>query len=123
MQACFYPFPIFSKIIVHYQRCIGGVGAFLIQTGYFFKKQSQLIESNDSFSLTVSMRISDDEFTATWETFRLMFLDTHTLSLWLIPLALAVLLRLITHKFHHQLIFPLCKFLDFLFSNLGLLMI
>lgn len=72
-----------------------------------------LPNSNAPSSLTVSMRISDDEFTATWETFRLMFLDTHTLALWLIPLSLAVLLRLITHKFHHQLIFPLCWFQSF----------
>ncbi|TFK22839.1 hypothetical protein FA15DRAFT_671086 [Coprinopsis marcescibilis] len=70
--------------------CIGGVGVFLIITGF-----------------AVSMRISDDEFTMTWETLRFMFLETHNLILWASPMALAILLRLITHKFHHQLIFPL----------------
>ncbi|KAF8197043.1 sulfate transporter family-domain-containing protein [Pholiota molesta] len=69
--------------------CIGGVGAFLIETG-----------------LTVSMRISDDDFDFTWKTFEIMFFDSHNLILWTIPLLLAILLRLITHKFHHQLIFP-----------------
>ncbi|KJA17340.1 hypothetical protein HYPSUDRAFT_1023378 [Hypholoma sublateritium FD-334 SS-4] len=52
------------------------------------------------------MRISDDDFDFTWKTFRFMFLDAHNLMLWTIPLLLAVLLRLITHKYHHQLIFP-----------------
>ena len=35
--------------------------------------------------------------------------EVNNLVLWALPLLLAVLLRLITHKFHHQLIFPLCK--------------
>ncbi|KAJ7577964.1 sulfate transporter family-domain-containing protein [Mycena floridula] len=70
--------------------CIGGVGAFLIETG-----------------LTVSMRIDDDDFQMTVETFKFMFLDTHNLILWTLPLGLAILLRVITHKYNHQLIFPL----------------
>ncbi|KAJ7675474.1 sulfate transporter family-domain-containing protein [Mycena rosella] len=72
--------------------CIGGVGAFLIETG-----------------LTVSLRISDDDFTATWETFKFVFLDAHNLALWTIPLALAVLLRVVTEslRWRHQLVFPL----------------
>ncbi|KAF9483648.1 sulfate anion transporter [Pholiota conissans] len=52
------------------------------------------------------MRISDDDFDFTWKTFELMFFNGHNLILWTIPLFLAILLRLITHKFHHQLIFP-----------------
>ncbi|KAJ7641494.1 sulfate transporter family-domain-containing protein [Roridomyces roridus] len=72
--------------------CIGGVGAFLIETG-----------------LTVSLRISDDDFTATWETFRFVFLDPHNLALWTIPLALAILLRFVTEglRWRHQLVFPI----------------
>ncbi|KAJ7640445.1 sulfate transporter family-domain-containing protein [Mycena polygramma] len=72
--------------------CIGGVGAFLIETG-----------------LTVSLRISDDDFTATWSTFKFVFLDAHNLALWTIPLALAILLRVITDllRWRHQLVFPL----------------
>ncbi|KAF5375834.1 hypothetical protein D9615_008236 [Tricholomella constricta] len=69
--------------------CIGGVGAFLIETGF-----------------TVSMRIGEGDLGANWETIETMFLSTHNLILWVIPLVLAVLLRVITHKFHHQLIFP-----------------
>ncbi|KAF6756738.1 vacuole protein [Ephemerocybe angulata] len=69
--------------------CIGGVGVFLMATGF-----------------AISMRIPDDDFTLSWETLRLMFLENHNLVLWAIPLGLAVLLRLITHRFHHQLIFP-----------------
>ncbi|KAJ7021466.1 sulfate transporter family-domain-containing protein [Mycena alexandri] len=72
--------------------CIGGVGAFLIETG-----------------LTVSLRISDDDFTATWETFKFVFFDAHNLALWTIPLALAILLRVVTEslRWRHQLVFPL----------------
>ncbi|KAG6841586.1 hypothetical protein C0991_009342 [Blastosporella zonata] len=70
--------------------CIGGVGAFLMQTGF-----------------TVSMRIGEDDLGADWKTIQMMFLDTHNLTLWVIPLILAVLLRVITYKFHHQLIFPI----------------
>ncbi|KAJ7119614.1 sulfate transporter family-domain-containing protein [Mycena epipterygia] len=71
--------------------CIGGVGAFLIETG-----------------LTVSLRISDDDFTATWSTFKFVFLDSHNLALWTIPLALAILLRVVTEnlRWRHQLVFP-----------------
>jgi SulP family sulfate permease len=69
--------------------CIGGVGAFLIETG-----------------LTVSTRISDDDFSYTLSTLKFFF-QPHNLILWLPALGLAVLLRLITHKYHHQLIFPL----------------
>ncbi|KAJ3746096.1 sulfate transporter family-domain-containing protein [Lentinula detonsa] len=69
--------------------CIGGVGAFLIETG-----------------LTVSMRIPDDDFNIDLETLRFMFLEPQNLALWTIPLALAILLRLITSRWSHQLIFP-----------------
>ncbi|KII84805.1 hypothetical protein PLICRDRAFT_342187 [Plicaturopsis crispa FD-325 SS-3] len=63
--------------------CIGGVGAFLIETG-----------------LTVSTRIDDDELG--WSIF-----SPSSLIMWLPAMALAVLLRLITHKVHHQLVFPI----------------
>jgi SulP family sulfate permease len=69
--------------------CIGGVGVFLINTGFM-----------------VSARMDDDDFAFTPEVFKFFFLNGHVLSLWVPALALAVLLRLITHKFHHQLIFP-----------------
>ncbi|KAJ3888155.1 sulfate transporter family-domain-containing protein [Lentinula edodes] len=69
--------------------CIGGVGAFLIETG-----------------LTVSMRIPDDNFVIDLRTLKFMFLEPHTLALWTIPLGLAILLRVITSKWSHQLIFP-----------------
>ncbi|KAH8111674.1 sulfate transporter family-domain-containing protein [Phellopilus nigrolimitatus] len=68
--------------------CIGGVGVFLIETG-----------------LTVCARIDDDDFTYTLDTLK-FFLDAGVLVRWLPALALAVLLRAITHRFHHQLIFP-----------------
>ncbi|KAF4588225.1 hypothetical protein EYR38_010192 [Pleurotus pulmonarius] len=70
--------------------CIGGVGVFLIQTG-----------------LTVSTRLPDDDFAFDLATFKFFFLNSHNLVLWLVPLALAVLLRLITHKYTHQLVFPM----------------
>lgn len=55
------------------------------------------------------MRIDDDDFQINWEMFKFMFLDTHNLALWSIPLVLAILLRVITEKYHHQLIFPMCE--------------
>lgn len=60
-------------------------------------------------SLTVSMRIDDDDFSMTWDTLKFTLLNMHNVTLWVIPLGLAILLRLITAKYHHQLIFPLCK--------------
>ncbi|KAF7416286.1 hypothetical protein PC9H_002551 [Pleurotus ostreatus] len=70
--------------------CIGGVGVFLIQTG-----------------LTVSTRLPDDDFAFNLATFKFFFLDSHNLVLWLVPLALAMLLRLLTYKYTHQLLFPM----------------
>ncbi|KAM6499690.1 Sulfate transporter family domain containing protein [Amanita muscaria] len=71
--------------------CIGGVGVFLIVTGF-----------------TVSLRLDDGSFSeAPGETIRYMFKDMHSISLWLVPLTLAVLLRVITSRWHHQLIFPI----------------
>jgi hypothetical protein len=60
------------------------------------------------FRLTVSTRISDDDFSYNLSTLKFMC-EPHNLVLWLPALGLAVLLRLITHKYHHQLIFPLCE--------------
>lgn len=62
------------------------------------------------YRLTVSMRISEENFTMTWKTFEFMFFNVHNLILWTLPLGLAILLRVVTHKYHHQLIFPLCEF-------------
>ncbi|EAU83619.2 vacuole protein [Coprinopsis cinerea okayama7 len=70
--------------------CIGGVGVFLILTGF-----------------AVALRVPDDELTFSLETLRFMFLDTHNLVLWLLPLGMAVLLRVVTQRWHHQLIFPI----------------
>jgi len=99
-------------------RCIGGVGAFLIETGsdpFFFQFPrtfylTGFFLGSYRYSLTVSVRISEDDFDMTWKTFRFMFLDVHNLLLWSLPLFLAILLRLITYKYHHQLIFPLCVY-------------
>ncbi|CCL98492.1 uncharacterized protein FIBRA_00490 [Fibroporia radiculosa] len=70
--------------------CIGGVGVFLIITG-----------------LTVSTRMADDDFDLTLSTFKLLFLNIGNLVLWVPAFGLAVLLRVITHRFEHQLIFPI----------------
>ncbi|KAL6303578.1 sulfate transporter family-domain-containing protein [Sparassis latifolia] len=73
--------------------CIGGVGVFLILTG-----------------LTVSTRMADDDFALDFATFKYLFLNAHNLALWAPAFGLAVLLRVITHKYEHQLIFPICAF-------------
>ncbi|KAI0702395.1 sulfate transporter family-domain-containing protein [Cerioporus squamosus] len=70
--------------------CIGGVGVFLVITG-----------------LTVSTRMSDDDFSLSLETFKFFVLNARNLALWLPAFGLAVLLRVITHKWDHQLIFPI----------------
>ncbi|KAG8696459.1 hypothetical protein FRC09_008504 [Ceratobasidium sp. 395] len=71
--------------------CIGGVGVFLIETGF-----------------EVAAGVNDDEgFQYDLPTFRKFFMDAHNLSLWVPAFALAVLLRVITHRVHHQLVFPI----------------
>ncbi|CAL1702683.1 unnamed protein product [Somion occarium] len=70
--------------------CIGGVGVFLIITGF-----------------TVCIRMSEDDFDLSLSTFKLLFFNVRNLTLWAPPFALAVLLRVITHKYRHQLIFPI----------------
>ncbi|CBQ68399.1 conserved hypothetical protein (N-terminal fragment), partial [Sporisorium reilianum SRZ2] len=70
--------------------CIGGVGIFLIETG-----------------LEVCSRLqSEDGFQYDLETLRFFFQSGHMIALWLPPLLLAILLRIITSRFHHPLIFP-----------------
>lgn len=70
--------------------CIGGVGIFLIETGF-----------------EVAAGVNDEEgFQYNMATFRKFFMDPHHLTLWVPAFALAVLLRIITHRVHHQLVFP-----------------
>ncbi|WVQ99241.1 hypothetical protein IAU59_006373 [Kwoniella sp. CBS 9459] len=69
--------------------CIGGVGIFLIETG-----------------LEVSRGLKEEGFEYNLATLKMFFESGHVIALWTIPLALAILLRVITHFFHHQLIFP-----------------
>lgn len=77
--------------------CIGGVGVFLIITG-----------------LNVSTRLQDDEFSLSLDTL-LFFLRGHNLALWAPAFALAALLRVITSRWHHQLILPTCAYPPLLF--------
>ncbi|WWC89504.1 uncharacterized protein L201_004428 [Kwoniella dendrophila CBS 6074] len=74
--------------------CIGGVGVFLIETG-----------------LEVSRGLKEEGFEYNLATLKLFFESGHVIALWTIPLALAILLRVITHFYHHQLIFPAYFFL------------
>jgi len=67
--------------------CIGGVGAFLFVTG-----------------LTVSARLEEVEGISL-DLVRHYF-DLPILFLWLVPLLLAITLRLITSRYSHPLIFP-----------------
>ncbi|KIJ67173.1 hypothetical protein HYDPIDRAFT_165880 [Hydnomerulius pinastri MD-312] len=71
--------------------CIGGVGIFLILTG-----------------LTVSTRLPSDALDPpTLATLRYFALDPHALAQWVPPALLAVLLRVITTRWKHQLVFPI----------------
>lgn len=65
------------------------MGIFLIETG-----------------LEVSLGLKSEGFEYNLSTLKLFFHDIHSVLLWTIPLFLAILLRVITHFFHHQLIFP-----------------
>lgn len=53
--------------------------------------------------------MEDDDFALTFEMFRFLFLDLHNFTLWFPSFILAALLRVITHKYHNQLIFPACE--------------
>ncbi|KAF9221142.1 hypothetical protein BS17DRAFT_712424 [Gyrodon lividus] len=71
--------------------CIGGVGIFLILTG-----------------LTVSTRLPSDALDPpTFEILRYFAVDAHALAQWVPPLILAILLRVITARWKHQLLFPI----------------
>lgn len=70
--------------------CIGGVGVFLIETGMEVSGQ---LKSEDGFQWNLD---TFHFFTQNW------FMVAH----WLPALGLAILLRVITHRFHHPLIFP-----------------
>ncbi|ORY32605.1 sulfate transporter family-domain-containing protein [Naematelia encephala] len=69
--------------------CIGGVGIFLIETG-----------------LEVSLGLKEEGFEYNFNTLHMFFQSSHSILLWTIPLGLAILLRVITHFYHHQLVFP-----------------
>ncbi|KAF9788413.1 sulfate transporter family-domain-containing protein [Thelephora terrestris] len=69
--------------------CIGGVGVFLIVTG-----------------CAVCTGLKDEDFSLSYRMLQWLFLNLHNLVLWLPAFCLAILLRVITHKYHHQLIFP-----------------
>ena len=57
--------------------------------------------------------MSDDDFSLSLETFKFLVLNAGNLVLWLPAFALAVLLRVITHRWDHQLIFPICKHVSY----------
>jgi hypothetical protein len=59
--------------------------------------------------LNVSTRLRDDDFSLSLDTL-LFFLRGHNLALWVPAFALAALLRVITSRWHHQLILPACAY-------------
>ena len=98
-------------------RCIGGVGVFLIVTGLVQAgRDSTVFRTNSIVSLTVSTRMDDDDFSLSLETFKYLTLNVRNLALWLPAFGLAVLLRIITHKFNHQLVFPLCAISSYFYA-------
>jgi SulP family sulfate permease len=54
----------------------------------------------------VSRGLKEEGFEYNLTTLKFFFESPHAIALWGIPLALAIILRIITHRFHHQLIFP-----------------
>ena len=51
----------------------------------------------------------EEDFDFSFGTLRYVFLTGRNVLMWAPALALAVVLRVITHQFEHQLIFPMCK--------------
>ena len=103
--------------------CIGGVGVFLIITGWV--RSSFTHATLDRLTicvrrLTVCVHITEDDFDLSLSTLKFFLLNTTNLILWVPAFALAVLLRIITHKYHHQLIFPLCEYLCILTDISGI---
>ncbi|KAI0051282.1 hypothetical protein FA95DRAFT_1485722 [Auriscalpium vulgare] len=74
--------------------CIGGVGVFLIITGQV---------------LTVSTRMPEDDFNLSLSTISFFF-QLKNFILWAPAFVLATLLRVITARWHHQLILPVCTY-------------
>ncbi|CAD6885542.1 unnamed protein product [Tilletia caries] len=70
--------------------CIGGVGIFLLETGFEVAGRLQ----------------SEDGFQYNLETLKFFFQSPHEVALWSIPLGLAILLRVITARFNHPLVVP-----------------
>ena len=62
-----------------------------------------------TFRFTVSTGLEDENSPLSYDMFKWLFLNLHNLALWLPAFLLAVFLRVITHKYHHQLIFPACE--------------
>lgn len=54
----------------------------------------------------MSRGLKEEGFEYNLTTLKFFFESPHAIALWGIPLALAIILRIITHRFHHQLIFP-----------------
>ncbi|RHZ43933.1 hypothetical protein Glove_801g13 [Diversispora epigaea] len=68
--------------------CIGGVGWFLVAT-----------------AIEVTARL-EDNLRYNFETFKYLFFDIHVLALWSSALGLAILLRAIHMKCHHDMVVP-----------------
>ena len=62
--------------------------------------------NRSSLRLEVSRGLKEEGFEYNLTTLKFFFESPHAIALWGIPLALAIILRIITHRFHHQLIFP-----------------
>jgi len=110
--------------------CIGGVGAFLVETGYvlhlFIYFSDVVPPLTRAFRLTVSLRMEEGEYTIGF-LIRAMLENGHKFTLWFVPLVLAVALRVGTSidwvkifgkKVNNglgELVFPICEFLPFPF--------
>lgn len=80
----------------------------------FYWKQGECIQTvaEDEIAeiflcrLEVARGLKEEGFSYNLTTLKFFFESPHAIALWGIPLTLAILLRIITHRFHHQLIFP-----------------
>lgn len=92
--------------------CIGGVGVFLIETGLEVAAGLEdVLFDHETYEQRASALVSSSLLLSPPDVLLLhpaptVFGSWHNALLWTIPLVLAILLRLITLRYTHELIFP-----------------
>jgi SulP family sulfate permease len=82
-----------------------------LKLGKSFKLATLITDQGFMCSFEVSTGMNEEGgFRYNLKTLQFLFRSEHVMGLWMSALFLAVTLRFITEKLHHQLIFPICEF-------------